>query len=184
MRWTTDQHAAITHGEGLLAVVAGAGSGKTGVLTERFVYLVAERGVDPERILTITFTRNAAAEMKTRIIRKLEQQGLRDARTRIENAYIHTVHALCRRLLQENPFEAGVDPDLRVTPNPAAHHLKREAFHQALAQLLHAQRDLETDPLIELIADYLNLDSARGDPLHALHELVNRLVNAARHRGL
>ncbi|MCX7926035.1 MAG: UvrD-helicase domain-containing protein [Fimbriimonadales bacterium] len=184
MRWTPDQHAAITHGEGLLAVVAGAGSGKTGVLTERFVHLVAERGVEPERILTITFTRAATAEMKTRIIRKLEARGMHDARARIENAYIHTVHALCRRLLQENPFEAGVDPELGVLPKPAAHHLKREAFHRALAQLLKTPRDFETDPLIDLIADYLNLDSTRGDPLESLYQLVQEVANAARHQGI
>ncbi len=184
MRWTTDQHAAITHGDGLLAVVAGAGSGKTGVLTERFVHLVSERGVAPERILTITFTRAATAEMKTRIIRKLESRGLYDARTRIENAYIHTVHALCRRLLQENPFEAGVSPDLGVLPSPAANHLKREAFHQALAALLRTPRDFETDPLIDLITDHLNLDSTRGDPLQSLYVLVDRVANATRHQGL
>jgi len=183
LNWTPDQHAAITHGEGLLAVVAGAGSGKTGVLTERFVHLVAEKGVDPEQILTITFTRAATAEMKTRIIRKLEARGLRDARTRIENAYIHTVHALCRRLLQENPFEAGIDPDPRVLPRPAANHLRREAFHRALANLLREPREFETDPLIDLIADYLNLDSTRGDPLQALYEIVLRLTETVRHRG-
>ena len=183
MRWTDSQWAAIEHGDGLLAVVAGAGSGKTGVLTERFVHLVAERGVAPEHILTITFTRAATAEMKTRIIRKLEQRGLHDARTRIESAYIHTVHALCRRILQENPFEAGIDPEPSVLPAPAANHLKREAFHHALASLLRQSRDFETDPLIDLIADYLNLDSVRGDPLQALYALVQRVADATRHQG-
>jgi ATP-dependent helicase/nuclease subunit A len=183
MRWTDSQRAAIEHGDGLLAVVAGAGSGKTGVLTERFVHLVAERGVAPEHILTITFTRAATAEMKTRIIRKLEQRGLHDARTRIESAYIHTVHALCRRILQENPFEAGIDPEPSVLPAPAANHLKREAFHHALASLLRQPRDFETDPLIDLIADYLNLDSVRGDPLQALYALVQRVADATRHQG-
>ena len=183
MRWTDSQRAAIEHGDGLLAVVAGAGSGKTGVLTERFVHLVAERGVAPEHILTITFTRAATAEMKTRIIRKLEQRGLHDARTRIESAYIHTVHALCRRILQENPFEAGIDPEPSVLPAPAANHLKREAFHHALASLLRQPRDFETDPLIDLIADYLNLESVRGDPLQALYELVQRVADATRHQG-
>jgi ATP-dependent helicase/nuclease subunit A len=183
MRWTDSQRAAIEHSDGLLAVVAGAGSGKTGVLTERFVHLVAERGVAPEHILTITFTRAATAEMKTRIIRKLEQRGLHDARTRIESAYIHTVHALCRRILQENPFEAGIDPEPSVLPAPAANHLKREAFHHALASLLRQPRDFETDPLIDLIADYLNLDSVRGDPLQALYALVQRVADATRHQG-
>lgn len=183
MRWTEAQRTAIEGDERLMAVVAGAGSGKTGVLTERFVHLVAHRGVPPERILTITFTRAATAEMKTRIIRKLEQRGLHDARTRIESAYIHTVHALCRRLLQENPFEAGIDPEPSMLPTPAANQLRREAFHRALAALLHQQRDFETDPLIDLIADYLNLDRVRGDLLQSLQDLVQRVADAARHQG-
>lgn len=183
MRWTEAQRTAIEGSERLLTVVAGAGSGKTGVLTERFVHLVANCGVPPERILTITFTRAATAEMKTRIIRKLEQCGLHDARTRIESAYIHTVHALCRRLLQENPFEAGIDPEPRVLPAPAANQLRREAFHRALAALLRQERNFETDPLIDLIADHLNLDRVRGDLLHSLQELVQRVADATRHQG-
>lgn len=183
MRWTSDQQQAIRYGNGLLAVVAGAGSGKTGVLTERFVHLVVNSRVDPERILAITFTRTATAEMKTRIIHKLEQQGYHDARQRIESAYIHTVHALCRRLLQENPFEAGIEPDPSVLPAPAARQLSREAFHLALDSLL-SQSETLSDALRELIGMYLNLRGVRGDPLQSLYEMLNSLVNTARHQGL
>ncbi len=184
MQWTPDQQRAIQHGEGLLAVVAGAGSGKTGVLTERFIHLVVHQGIDPERILTITFTRTATAEMKTRIIQKLEQCGLREARQRIESAYIHTVHALCRRLLQENPFEAGVEPEPTVLPTSAARQLSREAFHSALDHLLSQPETEMTDALRELIGNYLNLRGARGDPLQSLYEMLDRLVTTARHQGL
>ncbi len=184
MQWTPDQQRAIQHGEGLLAVVAGAGSGKTGVLTERFIHLVVHQGIDPERILTITFTRTATAEMKTRIIQKLEQCGLQEARQRIESAYIHTVHALCRRLLQENPFEAGVEPEPVVLPTPAARQLSREAFHSALDHLLSQPETEITAALRELIGNYLNLRGARGDPLQSLYEMLDRLVTTARHQGL
>jgi ATP-dependent helicase/nuclease subunit A len=192
MQFTSVQQRAIQFAEGRLMLVAGAGSGKTSVLTERFVYLVSERGVDPERILTITFTRTATAEMKARIIRKLEARGLHDARHRIESAYIHTVHALCRRLLQENPFEAGVDPDPSVLPTHQSQSLRLEAFHRALEHLLgnnetpNGGTPPHQEALRALIAEYLMLGEARArsDPLQTLYQMVRHLVDESRHQGL
>jgi ATP-dependent helicase/nuclease subunit A len=189
--FTSVQRRAIEFGHGRLMLVAGAGSGKTSVLTERFVYLVSECGVDPERILTITFTRTATAEMKARIIRKLEERGLHDARHRIESAYIHTVHALCRRLLQENPFEAGVDPDPAVLSAHQSQSLRLEAFHRALENLLRNETPTGATPasqdaLRALIAEYLMLGEARArsDPLQTLYQMVRHLIDESRHQGL
>lgn len=184
MDWTLEQIQAIEYCTGRLTVVAGAGSGKTGVLTERFVYLVHQHGVDPERILTITFTRTATAEMKTRIVQKLEQLGRHDARQRLENAYIHTVHALCRRLLQENPFEAGVEPDMVVLPATTARQLSRDAFHRALEEQLTTRQDSHKEILTELIGNYLSLSRSRRDPLETLYQAVRSFAEVARHQGL
>ncbi len=189
MQFTEVQRRAIEFGIGRLMLVAGAGSGKTGVLTERFVHLVSACGVDPERILTITFTRTATAEMKARIIRKLESRGLLDARHRIESAYIHTIHALCRRLLQENPFEAGVEPDPAVLTAPESQQLRLEAFHRALERLLSGKPSacpVEPQALQSLIAEYLMLGDSltRGDPLQTLYRMMRHLVDEARHQGL
>ncbi len=184
MHWTDEQLQAIRHGIGRLAVTAGAGSGKTGVLTERFVHLVHAHGVNPESILTITFTRAATAEMKMRIIQKLERLELHDARQRIESAYIHTVHALCRRLLQENPFEAGIEPEPSVLSAPAARQRSREAFHRALESQLQNLTGDQKDALVELIGAHLSLAPGRYDPLDALYQAVQQLTNTARHQGL
>jgi len=186
MQRTTEQQKAIEHTEGCLTLVAGAGAGKNGVLTERFVHLVSVYEVPVEAILTITFTRKATAEMKTRIIRELDRQGLQAARRQLENAYIHTVHALCRRLLQENPFEARVDPGLQTIDERASRRLKQPAFTTALAALLTRAQPDQVHPLRELIARYLNLGglAAHGDPLHMLRRMADDLLERTMHAGL
>src|SRR5256885_11597624 len=80
-------------------VVAGPGSGKTTVLVEYFRRLV-EAGVDPLRILAITFTEKAAANMRKKLGEAFQQDAA--LRARLERAWVSTVHAFCARLLREN----------------------------------------------------------------------------------
>src|SRR3989338_2956566 len=84
-----------------LCVSAGAGSGKTSVLVERFLYAVVKKKIDPERILAITFTEKAANEMKSRLVAECRARGLNDFRRKLETAYISTIHGFCSRLLME-----------------------------------------------------------------------------------
>ena len=91
-----------------LKVVAGAGTGKTFVLGHRFVWLVANGEVrSPERILTLTFTDNAAGEMRLRIKRLLRLNG-QDASG---DLWIHTFHSFAARLIGECSYEAGLSPE-------------------------------------------------------------------------
>lgn len=185
---TPEQQQAIEHTHGRLTLVAGAGAGKTGVLTERFVRLVSEHGVPVDAILTITFTRKATAEMKSRIVHELQQRGLYAERRQLEYAYIHTVHALCRRLLLENPFEAGVDPNLRTLDERVARRLKQQAFEKALATLLAPTgggTSSVSSKMRELITRYFHLGGyrARGDPLSTLRSMAESLLEQWRHAG-
>ena len=132
-RATPAQERAISARSGDLCVSAGAGSGKTFVLTERFRGLVAD-GVAPERILTITFTDKAAREMAARIGAALAEDGVPDARRAIEAAWISTIHGFCARLLREHALEAGVDPAFSVLTDVPAARARRVA-------LLRAQRE-------------------------------------------
>ncbi len=94
-----EQTAAVTHGEGPLLVLAGAGSGKTRVLTRRLAWLVAG-GVAPEAVVAVTFTNKAAGEMKERVASLLATQRPR--------SFVGTFHAWGVRLLRRFAAEAGV----------------------------------------------------------------------------
>jgi DNA helicase-2/ATP-dependent DNA helicase PcrA len=100
------QRAAVTHDQGPLLIVAGAGTGKTTVITRRIAWLIAARRARPEEILALTFTDKAAAEMEERVD-TLVPYGYADV-------CISTFHAFGDRLLRENALEVGLTPDFRV----------------------------------------------------------------------
>ena len=112
--FSEEQNEAIRARAPLVTVSAGAGSGKTRVLVERFIDLVQRDGVSPLEILAITFTEKAAAEMKERIVRRFEEREDVANRRRAEAAYISTIHGFCSRILRENPLAARLDPSFRV----------------------------------------------------------------------
>src|SRR5246127_5375524 len=87
------QRQAVLHEGSPLLIVAGAGSGKTAVLTRRIAYLLAARDVSPGQILAITFTNKAAAEMRDRVVQLL------GARTRLA-IWVSTFHSMCVRILR------------------------------------------------------------------------------------
>ncbi len=103
---TEPQRAAVTHAAGPLLIIAGAGTGKTTVITRRIAYLIATRQARPSEILALTFTDKAAAEMEERVD-TLVPYGYADVQ-------ILTFHAFGDRLIRENALELGLTPDFRV----------------------------------------------------------------------
>jgi DNA helicase-2/ATP-dependent DNA helicase PcrA len=93
------QRAAVEHGEGPLLVIAGAGSGKTRVLTSRIARLISEHGVAPHEILAVTFTNKAAGEMRERVARALGEEP--------SGMWIGTFHGIGARLLRANAALVG-----------------------------------------------------------------------------
>ncbi len=135
---TSEQHAAI-EATGLVFVSAGAGTGKTSVLVERFVSAV-ESGVDVDSILVITYTERAAAELRTRIRSRLAELGRPELTRDLDGAWISTIHGFCMRLLKQYPFAAGLDPRFRVLDESQGAVLRVEAFDEALTEFCAGAR--------------------------------------------
>ncbi len=135
--FTRPQQQALDLEKGKL-VLAGAGSGKTTVLVERYLRLLEQRRLFPDQIVAVTFTKKAAAQLKAKVYQNLLQrertgeQGLdfyRQRRERMPWARISTIHSFCARLLRAYPFQAGVDPGFSVEERSVADRLETVREH-------------------------------------------------------
>jgi len=104
------QKEAVEHDQGPLLIIAGAGTGKTAVITRRIAHLIAAKKARPEEILALTFTDKAAAEMEERVD-LLVPYGYTDI-------WISTFHAFGDRILRENALELGLEPEFNVLTRP------------------------------------------------------------------
>ena len=131
MDLTSEQRTIIEADASDLAVSAGAGSGKTRVLVERYLRLLRDCSIP--QIAAVTFTEAAAAEMRERVRREvMSDPSLEQHRALLDEAAIGTVHSLGLRLLREHPVEAGLDPAAAVLPDDEAELLRRAACIEAI----------------------------------------------------
>lgn len=121
------QQEAVETTEGPLLVVAGAGSGKTSVLTRRIAYLVEEKGVAPWNILAITFTNKAATEMKERVQKLLGPAG--------QDVWMSTFHALCVRILRRDADKIGYSRNFSIADSS-----------EQVTLIKHIEKDLNINP--------------------------------------
>jgi ATP-dependent exoDNAse (exonuclease V) beta subunit len=139
---TPEQAAAIQISGMDVLLEAGAGTGKTGVMVDRYCRLIVDKGVSPDAILAFTFTDKAAAELRARIRAELTRRAgggserAASALATIGGAWITTIHGFCNRILAAHPVAAGIDPGFRVLDAPEAERAAREAFDAALAAFL------------------------------------------------
>ncbi|HEV8545341.1 MAG TPA: ATP-dependent DNA helicase [Candidatus Limnocylindrales bacterium] len=186
----TEQLKAVTHGEGPLLVVAGAGTGKTQVITRRIAWLIATRRATPAQILALTFTEKAAAEMQARVD-QLVPYGYTDAA-------IGTFHAFGDRIIREYALELGLPTDVRVLSRPEVVIFLREhlfefaldeyrplgdptRFLGALATLFSRSKDEDVSPAayLEHVAA-LAARAAAAPDAEALAEEARRQGELAR----
>ncbi|HIY57808.1 MAG TPA: DNA helicase PcrA, partial [Candidatus Tetragenococcus pullicola] len=157
------QEEAIKCTEGPLLLMAGAGSGKTRVLTHRIAYLIEEKEVNPWNILAITFTNKAAREMKDRVIAILGEEG--------KNVWISTFHSMCVRILRRDVDQIGYSRNFTILDSSDQVTLMKRILKELnldpkkfsprgiLGQISNAKNGLQTPE------DYKNL---QGDPFQAV----------------
>jgi len=147
---TDAQRAAIERRDRDVFTEAGAGSGKTGVLVDRYCDCVIRDGHRPDEILAFTFTERAAAELRQRVRGRLMQRaraaaasGDRERARHIisaaregERSWITTIHGFCRRLLAAHSIAARMDPRFRVLDEAESTRLRAQAFDGALQQVI------------------------------------------------
>lgn len=103
-----EQELAVKTTEGYIRVISGAGSGKTRIITNRYVYLVNELGISNANILCVTFTNNASKEMKQRIDKIIKDKDV---------GYICTFHSLAQKALREDIHCVGIVPNFTIMDN-------------------------------------------------------------------
>jgi len=164
MQFTDEQAAAITLHDRNVIVTAGAGSGKTRVLVERYLALLdSHRDWPLPSILAITFTDKAAREMRDRVRARIEERIAEAAaagdrstldhwlerQAELTAARISTIHTLCAQVLRAHPAEAEIDPGFEVLDENEAPLVLEDAIEQALARL-----GRDDHPAAELLARY------------------------------
>ena len=180
IRWTESQQKAITARGGDLLVSAAAGSGKTAVLTERIVSLVTDpdRPLDIDRLLVVTFSNAAAAEMKRRIAKRLhellrENPGDKNLKRQIlllDHASVSTIHSFCFRLIRENAPALGLPGDLRLGDDQEMNLLRQ----RVAAELLDDEYE-KGDPLFYQLTELLSgskTDYKVQDSILALYDFI------------
>ncbi|MBN1824773.1 MAG: UvrD-helicase domain-containing protein [Candidatus Eisenbacteria bacterium] len=182
IRLTEAQAAAVQTGDRDLWLTAGAGSGKTSVLAERYLHLHLTREVPIRRILAITFTDKAAAEMRERIGRRLQEEGKADSVRELAHAPISTIDSFCRRLLTEYAERAGVDPDLRVLDEAEAAELQERVWIDLLDRWWR-ERPEETLLLFRELEWSAGADHPGGVDPSPLFALVRSIRTAGRDVG-
>ena len=168
--WTTQQLQAIDAGNNTILVSAAAGSGKTAVLVERIVQLI-RGGFHLDRMLIVTFTKAAAAEMRQRLNKRLIKEAASDPETfgraldELESTEISTIHAFCQKVLRNNFQAVGIDPMVR----PCEEQMRKALFEAAWLEAFNGLLEQRNDP------DFMELAYAWDQP--RLQEMTQQLYD-------
>lgn len=182
-KWTEQQRSAINSHGGTLLVSAAAGSGKTAVLVQRVIERLIsndpEIHCDADRLLIVTFTRAAAAEMKERISAELQKMlektswdsSLRRQMILLKKAQISTIHSFCSQLIRDNFYRLNISPDFRIVDASELKIMREECvaeilekyyaegdsvFFELVEQLIGDKNDNDLSELIKNLEDYIS----------------------------
>ena len=175
--WTEEQKAVIAHREGNLLVSAAAGSGKTAVLVEHVLSLILEENASLSSLVLMTFTEAAAEEMKERIKKRLEEHLQKGYDKRIlreiallPTANISTIHAFCKRLIEENYAGLSIDAHFRIGDTGEMSLLQSDI----LEELLEEEYERKEEPFLAFVDQF-----SMGKKDKGIEELILKLYNLA-----
>ncbi|MCF6462939.1 DNA helicase PcrA [Clostridium sp. Cult1] len=175
------QKEAVLHTEGPLLILAGAGSGKTRVLTHRIAYLVEEKGIFPGNILAITFTNKAANEMKERVDNLLDGN--------IDDIWMGTFHSVCVRILRRNIDKIGYDRSFSIYDRDDQITVVKECIkdlnlskdmykERSVLSVISSLKDKMTEPDTYINQNYSDYYSRNVGEIYALYEKKLKANNA------
>ena len=175
--WTEEQKAVIAHREGNLLVSAAAGSGKTAVLVEHVLSLILEENASLSSLVLMTFTEAAAEEMKERIKKRLEEHLQMGYDKRIlreiallPTANISTIHAFCKRLIEENYAGLSIDAHFRIGDTGEMSLLQSDI----LEELLEEEYEKKEESFLAFVDQF-----SMGKKDKGIEELILKLYNLA-----
>lgn len=192
-KWTEEQWQAIIEEKRPMLVAAAAGSGKTAVLVERIARKVIEKEnrVELDQLLVVTFTNAAAAEMKQRIGRAIEEElsqspdslHLRKQLSLLQRANISTLHSFCMNVIRTYYYEIGIDPQFRMLDQTEAQLLEDEVVEEMIETAYREDPeflelvdyftgDRTDDQLKGLFLDLYHFSRAHPDPENWLHQII------------
>ena len=188
-KWTEQQQLAIDARNHTILVSAAAGSGKTAVLVERIVQLIRS-GYHLDRMLIVTFTKAAAAEMRQRLNRRLIHEAANDPKSfsqaldELESTEISTIHAFCQKVLRNHFQAVGIDPMVRPCDDQMKTSLFEGAWLDAFNALLEERQDedfielayaWDQKRLQEMTASLYDFLMSLPNPFDWLEQAVNRV---------
>lgn len=175
--WTEEQKAVIAHREGNLLVSAAAGSGKTAVLVEHVLSLILEENASLSSLVLMTFTEAAAEEMKERIKKRLEEHLQKGYDKRIlreiallPTANISTIHAFCKRLIEENYAGLSIDAHFRIGDTGEMSLLQSDI----LEEILEEEYERKEESFLAFVDQF-----SMGKKDKGIEELILKLYNLA-----
>ena len=176
MQWTSEQSQAISESGNNILVAAAAGSGKTAVLVERIINKIINEKIDIDKILVVTFTNLAAAQMRERILDTIykrieenpEDTHLQRQITLLPKANICTIDSFCLDVVKNNFFELDISPNFRIADEVELKILKQET----LEEMFEDKYEQHDENFLELINTYTTY---RGD--ENLKDIILKIYN-------
>lgn len=175
------QRQAVLHTEGPLLIMAGAGSGKTRVVTHKIAYLIADKGVSPYEILAITFTNKAANEMKERVSSLIDVD--------VDAMWMGTFHSICVRMLRRHIDRIGYERSFTIYDRDDQKTLVKECLKElnldketykenSMLAIISEQKNLMVPPDEYITMNYGSFYERNAGEVYALYEKKLKFYNA------